>query len=322
MLFSCSQKGSNFFKVEDLIHCLVKMNTNIMNKQMITVTSPANSCDLHCHTSYSDGVLLPQALIDRALNNGVTALAITDHDTLDGLESAHRYIIEANKPITLINGIELSVNWHNFDIHIVGLNFDPANHFLLNLVEQQRYNRLERAKRIAEKLDRLFQTEQTLQHVIEIAGTTNITRAHLAHFLVAQGKVKNSDSAFKKYLGKNKLAYVSPMWCTIQEAVSVIHQAEGRAILAHPLRYDLSGKWLIKLFTEFKDAGGDAIEVLQSRQTPDQTQRLIKYAGDYGFLASKGSDFHQPFQWLDIGQLPSIPQQVIPVWHDWPLDCK
>src|SRR5699024_10209108 len=151
--------------------------------------------DLHCHTHFSDGYLSPQALIERAVNNKVTVLAITDHDTVAALAPAQHYIRQSAAPLVLVDGIELSTNWHNFDIHIVGLQIDPHAPQLQTCIEQQQKNRILRAEKITAKLDRIFHTENMYQQVVNMAETTNITRAHIARYLMEQRLVKDSNAA-------------------------------------------------------------------------------------------------------------------------------
>lgn len=272
--------------------------------------------DLHSHTTASDGRLAPSDLIDRALSFNVEALAITDHDTIDGLAEAQRHIDENQLPIQLINGIEISTVWQNKDIHIVGLNIDPTSPALQALIEQQKQHRVTRAALIAQRLSKATR-EGVLEEVQAIAGDAPITRAHFAKWLVEQGFAKNMQQVFKKFLTRNNPGYVPPAWCSMSDAVEAIHQAGGQAVLAHPGRYQLTAKWIKRLITAFVEAGGDAMEVAQPQQAQQERRNLADYAIQYKLLASQGSDFHYPSPWMELGRNLWLPSGVEPVWKDW-----
>lgn len=274
--------------------------------------------DLHSHTTASDGVLAPADLVQRAVNNKVGVLAITDHDTVKGLPEARHYIDQQQLPIHLINGVEISTYWKNTEIHIVGLNIDVANECLLDLLLSQENQRILRAKEIAHKLSKVSINDAYEQAQIYAKGDI-VSRAHFARFLVAKGYVKDIQKAFKKYLGKSGYAYVAPNWTSIENAIHVIHQAQGQAVLAHPSRYDFTLTKMKALIGYFKEHGGDAMEVSQSRQTLDDLKTLAKCANEADLLASQGSDFHDVMGYLDLGKTQPLPGSVIPIWHNWSL---
>ncbi|MFD2180500.1 RNase RNM [Veronia pacifica] len=274
--------------------------------------------DLHCHTTASDGHLSPEELVERAAKFNVDILAITDHDTLAGLDDA-RSAIEASKhPITLINGIEISTAWSNFDIHVVGLNVNPDAPELTELVSAQAARRDERSKQIAERLEK-NRMPGALEGARALAGDVPLTRAHFARWMVEQGHVKNMQTVFKKYMTRGNPGYVPPNWCTIEEAIDTIHKAGGQAVLAHPGRYKLTAKWLKRLLQAFTEAGGDAMEVAQPQQSPNERRLLADYAIHYGLLASQGSDFHYPSPWSELGRNLYLPKGCQPVWENWNL---
>lgn len=272
--------------------------------------------DLHSHTTASDGRFEPNQLIDRALEFNINVLAITDHDTVDGLSPAHAYIEAGQYPIILINGIEFSTVWQNKDIHIVGLNIDSKNVALTALIEKQKQHRIYRAELIAERLAKATRPG-VLEEVQAIAGHAPITRAHFAKWLVDEGYVKSMQQVFKKYLTRNNPGYVPPTWCSMADAIEAIHAAGGQAVLAHPGRYDLTAKWLKRLISAFVEAGGDAMEVAQPQQAPQEKRTLGDYAIQYNLLASQGSDFHYPSPWMELGRNLWLPAGVEPVWKDW-----
>lgn len=272
--------------------------------------------DLHSHTNASDGMLTSAELVQRAVAMRVSVLAITDHDTTAGLDSAHQAITEHGLNLHLVNGVEISAGWESFDIHIVGLNIDPNANALVTLLSSQKIKRAERAKEIARRLEKKH-IPDAFAGAQRFAGEADITRAHFALYLIELGKASNMANVFKNYLARGKTGYVPPQWCTIEEAVKAIHFSGGQAVLAHPGRYDLSAKWLRRLIIDFKQVGGDAMEVSQCQQAPHERAQLALYAQEYQLLASQGSDFHYPCAWVELGRRLSLPDKVVPVWQDW-----
>ena len=161
--------------------------------------------------------------------------------------------------------------------------------------------------------------EGAWEGALRLADGGAVTRAHFARYLVESGAADNIAQVFKKYLAKGKTGYVPPQWCTIEQAVDAIHQSGGQAVVAHPGRYDLSTKWLKRLLAFFAEQGGDAMEVAQCQQAPNERAQLAVYARDYQLLASQGSDFHQPCSWIELGRKLWLPAGVEPVWQHWPV---
>ena len=272
-----------------------------------------NCYDLHCHSSASDGALSPTELVQRAQQPGVTVLALTDHDTTMGLAEAGSCAEKLG--IRFINGIELSTNWQNKSLHILGLNIDPNYLPLATATLQLQKIRQERAKKIAEKLEKKRITG-AFEAVQKAAGTGMITRSHFADFLLSQFHVSTQQEAFDRYLGKGKSAYVATEWADMTVAVNWITEAGGIAVLAHPLRYNLSASWMKRLLTAFKKAGGQGMEVITGRTNPDEIKLLTNYARQFELVGSVGSDFHNPSNpWLELGRLAPLPSDVPPVWE-------
>lgn len=274
--------------------------------------------DLHTHTTASDGLLSPQQLLSKAVNNQVTHLAITDHDTTAALAVAHDFIREQQLPINLVNGVEISTLWQSNEIHIVGLHIDPNNIALQALLKQQERYRHERALSIAKKLEKVNVVNAYEQAKVLAQGDI-VSRSHFARFLVDKGYSKDIKRAFKKYLSKSGYAYVPAKWATIEQAIAAIHQAGGYAILAHPSRYGLTLTKMRRLIAYFKQQQGDGMEVSQSRQAQADMDLLIKCANEYELLASQGSDFHGLDHYLDVGKTLPLPTSVKPIWYNWPL---
>jgi len=276
--------------------------------------------DLHSHTHCSDGGLSPQTLVDRAVNYQISVLAITDHDTVEGFNIAQNYIMEKKIPLKLISGIEISTAWQGFEIHIVGLNFDENNFQLQQLIDSQQAAREQRAITIGEKLAKCGFPD-AYHDAKKLAGNGTITRAHFAKVLYLQGHVSTMQKAFDQYLGKKgrntQQAYVKPFWCSIEHAVEVIHAAGGSAVMAHPIRYDLSSKWLRRLIVHFKESHGDGLEVVLPQMNPQQRQIMLNYCLEYDLHASAGSDFHHPNKWSDLGRNLILPDGSKPIWAMW-----
>ena len=272
--------------------------------------------DLHSHTNCSDGALTPKELIEWAVNFQIDVLAITDHDSVKGLDIAKQTILDQNIPLTLINGIEISTQWQGFEIHIVGLNIDPDHAQLQSLISAQQQRREDRATSMGEKLEKCG-FEDVYSDAKAMAGEGSITRAHFAKVLLQRSVVSKMQSAFDKYIGKGKRAYVKPNWCSIEEAVATIHAAGGVAVMAHPIRYDLTAKWLRRLIVDFKDAQGDGLEVVLPQMNNEQRKIMLNYCSEYDLYASMGSDFHQPSRWSDLGRNLVMPEQAKPIWQLW-----
>ncbi|MBN3069242.1 PHP domain-containing protein [Pectobacterium brasiliense] len=270
--------------------------------------------DLHSHTTASDGLLTPTALVSRAVDMRVSVLAITDHDTTAGLDEAQDAIAQQGLPLRLIPGVEISTLWENHEIHIVGLGMDSAHPALTRLLQQQAECRQSRAEQIAARLEK-NRIPDALAGAQRLATGGQITRAHFARYLIELGIAANMNQVFKKYLAKGKIGYVPPQWCTIPQAIEAVHQSGGVSVLAHPGRYDLTAKWLKRLLATFAENGGIAMEVAQCQQAPDERTQLGRYARDFNLMASQGSDFHLPCAWIELGRKLWLPADVEPVWH-------
>ncbi|WP_440997704.1 PHP domain-containing protein [Arhodomonas sp. SL1] len=272
--------------------------------------------DLHCHSTASDGVLSPADVVARAAVNGVRVLALTDHDTVAGLEEAGKAAQRLG--VQLVSGLELSVARPGGDLHVVGLGVDPADAGLRRLLAAQASARRERAERIAGKLadagvpDPLAGAERE-------AGGADIGRVHFARHLVATGMVETLPAAFRRYLAGGQRAHVATRWVDMAEGIAVIQAAGGRAVLAHPTRYGLSAGALSRACEQFAAAGGDAIEVIVGGGGSGDRDAARRRAQRLGLMASQGSDFHDPtHSWRDLGHLGRLPPDLPPVWQGWP----
>ncbi len=268
--------------------------------------------DLHSHSTASDGLLTPIDLVLRAKRQYVTHLALTDHDEIVGLAEARA----AGKAcqVTVINGVELSSLWERKTVHIVGLFLNPDNLALNTALHQVRETRHTRGKKIAEKLAALgiANAWEGANHFV--TNNDLISRAHFARFLVDAGYVAHQQKAFDRYLTEGKPAFVAPPWPSIAQSVATILGAGGVAVLAHPGRYHLTQTGRRRLITEFKDCGGEAIEVFSSSHTPKDNEQFVGFAHYFGLAASLGSDFHGDHSRFDLGEIPPLPDGLTPVW--------
>ncbi|HUG59633.1 MAG TPA: 3',5'-nucleoside bisphosphate phosphatase [Candidimonas sp.] len=272
--------------------------------------------DLHCHSTVSDGVLAPAELAVRAHANGVQLWALTDHDELSGLPEARRVAEAAG--MQFIPGVEISVTWSKQTVHILGLGIDELDTELNAGLVGICKGRSVRAHEMADRFTALGVPDSYEGALAYAANPALISRTHFARFLVERGYCKNMQMVFDKYLGENKPANVPVYWSKLEEAVGWILGAGGRAVIAHPGRYGYSPMQFDALFEQFKDLGGSAIEVITGSHTFDQYAEYAAVARRYGFMASCGSDFHSPKEArLDLGELPPLPSDLTPVWHDW-----
>lgn len=271
--------------------------------------------DLHCHSTISDGALTPEQVVRLAHANGCTMLALTDHDHTAGLAEANAQAQQCG--INFINGVEISVSWRGRTIHIVGLNIATDDLLLQNLLAQLRAGRLQRLRAISDKLAKKG-ISGTYEGSIALATHAGmVTRTHIADYLINNGHVRKKADAFRKFLGDGKSCSVRYQWAELSETVNAIHHAGGLAIIAHPMRYDLSATARRNLFSDFKDCGGDAIEVHSGRTNLNDRLNYALLAQHYGFLASCGSDFHREGDYGggQLGNCPELPPTCKPVWN-------
>ena len=279
----------------------------------MTILSTLNA-DLHCHSVVSDGTLTPEALAERAKANGVHLWALTDHDELGGQKRAR----EAASAINLdyLAGVEISVTWMGETIHIVGLGIDAEHAGIIEGLRRTREGRGNRAQLMADQLAKVG-INGAYEGALHFAGNHQlISRTHFARFLVEQGVCRNTEQVFKNYLIEGKPGYVPHQWANLDDAIAWIKASGGVAVIAHPGRYSrLNSMQMDELYKRFKDMGGLAIEVVTGSHSPDQYKTFAKIAEQYGFLASRGSDFHDPNEsHIDIGNLPHLPDHLTPVW--------
>ena len=270
--------------------------------------------DLHSHSNCSDGALPPAELVARAAAAGVDVLALTDHDSVAGLEEAqHSAAIHG---LRLVPGSEISASWRAQSIHVLGLWIDPAGAELRAALATQAERRLARMRKMCAGLGKLGLPGAELLAAVELCPGVP-TRTHLVSALVAGGHVARADEAFKKYLGSGKSAHVAAEWPALDVVVGWIRAAGGEAVLAHPARYSLSAGARRRLLADFAAAGGAALEVVSGGNGAEHVDALTVLAVKYGFMGSVGSDFHDPqLTWNPLGRSLKLPDCVTPVWRN------
>lgn len=272
--------------------------------------------DLHCHSHFSDGKHTPEALVQRATEVGLTHLAITDHDYLHATSK-----LPASDSVQLISGVEISCQWENQEIHVVGLCLDVTDRSLNALLQRQQQARRERMAAMDAKLQKIGIVG--LAEFVAQLPAQAVTRSHVADFLVTEGHSKSLQKAFKRYIGKRGKAYVPAQWHSLDDVVAAITMANGIAVLAHPGRYPLSKSKLDTLVKDFHQAGGEALETNYGNVDPDEQKRLQDLAIHHKLYMSQGSDFHDSAaHWTDLGKFPPLNTQakknaiwLHPRWH-------
>ncbi len=276
-----------------------------------------NNPDLHCHSIVSDGLLSPTALVARALTNGVDLLALTDHDEIGGLDEA--IVAAKDAGMRFVTGVEISVSWGDDQtVHIVGLNFDHRLPELVAGLARVRGGRDARAGRMAVELAKVG-IDGAYEGALKYAGNPAlISRSHFARYIVERGFAPDVKTVFDHWLAKGKPGYVSHPWAELHEALGWIKAAGGIAVIAHPCRYRLTATERRELYVAFKALGGQGIEVVSGSHNEAEQREIASVAREFGFLASRASDFHGPGEsYIDLGKLVPLPPDLTPVWAGW-----
>ena len=276
------------------------------------MTTPLNA-DLHCHSVVSDGTLTPEQLAARARANGVDLWSLTDHDEVGGQQRA----LEAARAegLRYLTGVEVSVTFADETVHIVGLGFDHTDPRMAEGLADTRDGRGPRAIEMGEQLAKVG-IPGAYEGALKYVGNPRlISRTHFARFLVETGVCRDTSEVFHKYLVEGKPGYVPHRWARLGDAVRWITQAGGVAVVAHPARYNFSATAEYALFSEFKQHGGQGVEVVTGSHSAAEAQRYAELAREFGLAASRGSDFHSPDEsHVDLGRLAPLPADLTPVW--------
>lgn len=276
--------------------------------------------DLHTHTLISDGTFSPEQLVQAAVDLKIQILAVTDHDTMDGLERAQNYAQDHD--IQIISGVEVSSQWSrpntkkSYGVHIVALNMqDEAP--IRAMLENQKKIRAQRAKVICQLLEKCIDFDIYPDVVAQVDGEADrVTRTHIAKALVEKNIVSRPQQAFDRFLKEGKKAFVKFEGVGLKETIEIIHASGGLAVLAHPTRYDLSAtniRYLIELFAE---SGGDAVELPPAIEPASTRQMVDRMIQQFNLAVSIGSDFHgDNMPWIKLGQTPRVNQGQSGIWE-------
>ena len=272
--------------------------------------------DLHCHSTASDGALPPAELIRRAHEHGVQTLALTDHDTIEGLPAAHEAAAALN--MRLLNGVELSCLWGGATIHILGYDFaldDPAIVAATQSLHRGRWLRAEEiSKRLAAKgISGALEGAQAIQAALGDSANAP-ARPHFAQFLVKAGHVRDHAEAFRKWLGAGKIGDVKQHWPSLEETMATLVAAQASNSLAHLYHYNFTRTKRRRLVQDFVNAGGHALEVVNGMQPAEQIGTLSILAREFNLKVTAGSDFHLPQQWSEIGRYRAVPDDLTPLF--------
>jgi hypothetical protein len=245
--------------------------------------------DLHVHSTYSDGTVPPADLVKQANDLGLNAMALTDHDTLDGIGEARA--AADGTPLEFIPGIELSCSYHDFkEIHIVGLYVNPNDEFNDCLVKLKK-SREERNLKVVEKFSQLG-INFTLEDIRRKYPNATLTRMHFADYLHSNGYVSSRSEAFDRYLNDHGPCFIPRKYLSPERAIELIRGAGGVPVLAHPVLYHLSDDVMEQMLKELKDLGLSAMECIYSTYTMGDELLMRKFAKKYDLLPSGGSDYH------------------------------
>ena len=263
--------------------------------------------DLHVHSDHSDGTLSPEELVTLAVQTGLSAFALTDHDTVSGIGRAKRAATltdDRSSKLTVISGTEISAAYQKRDIHILGLFIDETNPALIRALEDAVGARDHRNERMAERF-RSLGIPLTLEDLRLSNPDTVITRAHFAKYLIEHHHVKTSEEAFRRYLNYDAPCFVPREYMQPERAISLILQADGIPVLAHPLLYKLPPSELETLIKRLKEAGLAGLEVYYSSNTGFDEQICYGLANRFDLLMTGGTDFHganKPHLYLGTGR--------------------
>ena len=274
--------------------------------------------DLHSHSRYSDGTLAVPDLVALAKSRGVDLLALTDHDEMGGMEEAKRCAREQG--MQWVSGVEVSAETQGVAVHILGLRVDERNPALQGALHNTREKRKHRAQRMSDSLAEAGIPGALAGALAYAPNPDLISRTHFARHLVDSGVCGSFGEVFGRFLKPGKPGYTKQEWLPMNDAIELIHGAGGRAVLAHPGRYELDAySGISDLLHAFTDAGGDGVEVVCAAHHPSEWAQFGALARKFGLLASIGSDFHSHAESrVKFGDLPRLSPNLQPVWHDWP----
>jgi len=247
--------------------------------------------DLHTHSTESDGTLTPEQLVEHATNEGVTALALTDHDTCAGIAAATGAGDELG--VQVIPGIEIEVDYSPGTFHLLGLGIYRWRNVLEPALKELAEHRVARNLLMVQKIQDAG-IPADYKAIMDIAGGSIVGRPHFAQFLMRQGVVNSVQEAFNRYLAEGKPFYAARERLSLARSVRLIHEAGGKAVIAHPNSLHLSATKLQEKLVEWKETGVDGVEAFHSNATYSECKRYEAMANELNLLITAGSDFHGP----------------------------
>lgn len=268
--------------------------------------------DLHVHTTYSDGLLSPKEVVDLAIKKGIDGIAITDHDTILGIEPAIQYSKQINGVI-IIPGIEFGCVYMNEEVHILGYFINHNSSEIIDITDTLKKNRVTRGVKMVEKINELG-IKIDIEEVRSLSKNDYIGRPHIARVLVQHGFVNSIQEAFQKYLNRGKQGYVERFTLNIEEAISLIHKLGGIAILAHP--GVLKNKEIIDYCIR---TGIDGLEAIHSKHSSNDIKSLLEIGQKNNLIVTGGSDCHGEIingdyllgrYYIDINNIPSMKGRI------------
>ena len=269
-------------------------------------TEGGRRIDLHAHTIYSDGLLAPAALVAHARERRLAAIAITDHDSVEGLPEARA---AAGPTLEVVPGIEISTAMNGMDLHVLGYFVDAEDEELLARLARFRKERVDRALAIVERLHALG-ARVDAEQILTSAGVGVVGRPHIAEALVRAGHVESLDAAFRRYLGPRGEAFVARPAFLPEDAITLIHRAGGVSVLAHP-----GPALAVSVIEHLASEGLRGIEVWHPQHGATTVRHYRALANKLGLLETGGSDFHGPGRSLDLGDI-AVPWSALVALKD------
>ena len=247
--------------------------------------------DLHIHTTYSDGMLTPQKVVDTAIECNLDVIALTDHDNILSYDIAKKYITDNNLKIELVPGVEINTLYKGYEVHVLGYFPDKNNSDFIELINIQQKARIEQTKKIIELLSKKRGINIKFENVQKlVAPKGSIGRPHLARAITSAGGSSSIIDAYQKYINDSSDVYVQRKTVTPHDAVEIISEAKGIPVFAHPIDVDIADN----LTKELVNCGLRGIEAYHRKHSPAAVEHFSTLAEQYGLIVTGGSDFHAP----------------------------
>ena len=247
--------------------------------------------DLHIHTTYSDGMLSPEEIVDTAIDCGLDCIALTDHDNVLSHDAANSYIKSKNLKLEIIPGVEINTIYKGYEVHILGYFMDKQNKAFIDMLNYQQKARVEQAHKIIELLAKKQGIKIKFEDITKlVAPKGSIGRPHIARAITSCGGSANIMEAYAKFINNKSDVYVERNTVTPHDAVEIISEANGIPVFAHPIDVDIADN----LTKELVNCGLRGIEAYHRKHSPAAVEHFSTLAEEYGLIVTGGSDFHAP----------------------------